>query len=234
MDVTYPAADRSPLAPSLASEQELALLQWDVESDHWWWSPGMYQLYGHAPGSIHPSLNHLLGQQHPADRDRIERAFQGVRRDGRAFVFEHRIVTGAVHLRTVILSVTSSIGPTGRPGVVSGTSLDVSGARRIHHAAKEETIDGLQAEVLRLSDVAQMRELVSQATGVLMERHKLPAGEALALLREASQVACRKLRDVSSELLYTGRLPGAPADRRHSPKPGPHSTLGNRNGRRHA
>jgi hypothetical protein len=213
MDVTSASAGRPPLAPSPACEQELALVQWDVDTDQWWWSPGMYRLYGHAPGSIRPSLNHLLGQQHPEDRERIHRAFEGIRRDGHPFVFEHRIVTGAVQLRNVILSAKADISAAGRPCVVSGTSLDVSGARRIHHAAKEETMDGLQSEVLRLSDVAQTRELVSQATGVLMERHKLPAGEALALLREASQAACRKLRDVSSELLYTGRLPGAPVDR---------------------
>ena len=48
--------------------------------------------------------------------------------------------------------------------------------------------------------------IVSQATGVLIERHKVTADEAMALLRRASQVCGRKLVDVASELLYTGKL----------------------------
>ena len=91
---------------------------------------------------------------------------------------------------------------------MAGTLLDVSDARRLHHAAEQDSIAGLQAELVRVSQTARTRELISQATGVLMERHKVTADEAAALLRRASQVAGRKLPEVASELLYTGKLVG--------------------------
>jgi hypothetical protein len=183
-----------------------ARFEWELARDRWWWSDGMYAVHGFAPGGIEPDLERLLTHQHPLDRDRTKDAFTQVRQDGRPFVFEHRIVTKADGLRTMILSVSAHIGPDQRPMLVAGTLLDVSDARRLHHAAEQDSIAGLQAELMRLSASAEARELISQATGVLMERHKVTADEAVAVLRRASQVSGRKLADVASELLYTGKL----------------------------
>jgi hypothetical protein len=190
---------------------DLAYFEWELVRDQWWWSDGMYAAHGYAPRRVEPSLELILGHQHPKDRDRTMEAFARVRRDGRPFVFEHRIVTeaaGIAGVRTMILSVNAHLGPDQRPRLVSGTLLDVSEARRLHHAAEQDSIAGLQAELMRLSAAADSRELIAQATGVLMERHKVTADEAAALLRRASQAAGRKLPEVASELLYTGKLVG--------------------------
>jgi hypothetical protein len=185
-----------------------ARFEWDLSADRWWWSDGMFAVHGCPPGSVEPTLDFLLGHQHPQDRARTHEAFTKVCEDGRPFLFEHRIVTPDNGLRTMILSVTAHVGPGSRPLLVAGTLLDVSDARRLHHAAEQDSIAGLQAELVRVSEAARTRELISQATGVLMERHKVTADEAAALLRRASQVAGRKLPDVASELLYTGKLVG--------------------------
>jgi hypothetical protein len=193
---------------------DLARFEWELTRDRWWWSDGLYAAHGYVPRTVEPNLERLLCHQHPKDRDRTREAFTRVRRDGRPFVFEHRIVTeagGAAGVRTMILSVSAHLGPDGLPWLVSGTLLDVSEARRLHHAAEQDSIAGLQDELMRLSAAAESRELIGQATGVLMERHKVTASEAIALLRRASQAAGRKLPDVASELLYTGKLVGEAA-----------------------
>jgi hypothetical protein len=184
---------------------DVAQFEWDLTTDRWWWSTQMYTLHGYAPRVVEPTLESLLEHQHPMDSERTRDAFAKACQDGRAFVFEHRLVAGD-GVRTMILSVTPDVGLDGRPLRITGTLLDVSDARRLHHAADQDSIAGLQAEVMRLHANAESRQLVSQATGVLMERHKVTADEAVALLRRASQVCGRKLLDVASELLYTGKL----------------------------
>ena len=51
------------------------------------------------------------------------------------------------------------------------------------------------------------RDLIGQAKGILMERYKVDAQKAFALLVRASQHTNRKLRDVAAELAMTGQLP---------------------------
>ncbi len=48
------------------------------------------------------------------------------------------------------------------------------------------------------------RDLIGQAKGILMERYKLSADAAFALLVKGSQTSHRKLRDVAEELTRTG------------------------------
>jgi hypothetical protein len=184
-----------------------AVLSWNLRTDLWWWSSGMYRLYGYETDAIEPCLSLLLVHQHPDDRDRMEQALRRTGRDGRPFIFEHRIVTAGEQVRTLILSVQTQLGPGGRPGLISGISLDVSRVRRMHHAAADETVSGLQAELSRLTTAAEARGVINQAIGILVERHRFTAEQATGLLRGASQVACRSLADVASELVFTGKLP---------------------------
>ena len=50
------------------------------------------------------------------------------------------------------------------------------------------------------------RDIIGQAKGILMERHRITADEAFALLSERSQRANRKLKDVARQLAETGTL----------------------------
>jgi GAF domain-containing protein len=51
------------------------------------------------------------------------------------------------------------------------------------------------------------RDLIGQAKGILMERHKITADQAFAVLARASQELNRKLLDVASEVTEVGTLP---------------------------
>ena len=51
------------------------------------------------------------------------------------------------------------------------------------------------------------RQLIGQAQGILMERHKITADRAFGLLVQVSQHRNTKLRDIADALVSTGTLP---------------------------
>jgi AmiR/NasT family two-component response regulator len=53
------------------------------------------------------------------------------------------------------------------------------------------------------------RDVIGQAKGILMERHKLTAHQAFGVLARVSQELNRKLCDVAREFTETGALPTA-------------------------
>jgi GAF domain-containing protein len=53
------------------------------------------------------------------------------------------------------------------------------------------------------------RDIIGQAKGVLMERHKLTAAQAFAVLARVSQEKNRKLVDVALQVTDTGEVPAA-------------------------
>jgi GAF domain-containing protein len=62
------------------------------------------------------------------------------------------------------------------------------------------------------------RDLIGQAKGILMERHKLTADQAFAVLSQVSQEHNRKLVDVARELTETGTVPAARPRRDRGPR----------------
>jgi GAF domain-containing protein len=64
--------------------------------------------------------------------------------------------------------------------------------------------DALRAEQMRAAVVN--RDLIGQAKGILMERHRITADAAFALLAEASQHKNVKLTEVAACLVETGEL----------------------------
>jgi GAF domain-containing protein len=59
----------------------------------------------------------------------------------------------------------------------------------------------------QLSVALTNRDLIGQAKGILMERHRLTSDAAFSVLARASQETNTKLRDVAGELCRTGALP---------------------------
>jgi hypothetical protein len=198
----------------------LPAFAWNLTADRFWWSAGMFHLHGFAPGDIEPTLAVLLAHQHPDDRDTARQALGRISRDGRPFVFEHRLITRHGQVRTVLLSATARSDAVGPPLMINGTILDVTCARHIP-GGEQDTASGIRAELDRLAARTESRNLINQATGVLMERHKIPVDEAYTLLRRASQLAGRKLLPVASELLFTGSLPCATRSGARIPTPSP-------------
>jgi GAF domain-containing protein len=73
------------------------------------------------------------------------------------------------------------------------------------HAAV--ALSGAQQEQ-NLRTAVSSRDLIGQAKGILMERHRLTADQAFAVLVRASSRTNRKLVDLAEELSATGTAPG--------------------------
>lgn len=58
-----------------------------------------------------------------------------------------------------------------------------------------------------LRRAAQTRQLIGQACGILIERHKVRADEAFAMLVRASQHNHLKVRDLAAQVVETGQEP---------------------------
>ncbi|MCE6995468.1 ANTAR domain-containing protein [Saccharothrix sp. S26] len=61
-----------------------------------------------------------------------------------------------------------------------------------------------------LTEAMRTRDLIGQAKGILMERHKFTGDQAFTLLVRASQRANMKLRDLADRLVHTGELTSPP------------------------
>ncbi len=61
-------------------------------------------------------------------------------------------------------------------------------------------------KINNLRIAADSRDVIGQAKGILMERHKISAGQAFDRLVDVSQRSHRKLREVAQELAETGEL----------------------------
>lgn len=180
--------------------------RWNIAEQRCWWSSGLFRLLGYASGEIEPSLAALLERQHHDDRDKMEQALKQLNTDGQPFVFEHRVITRAGQLRRVILLARAAVDASGRPHLITGTFVEITGALRVTEGSTQ-LIAKAHTELERLNARIESLNLINQATGVLMERHQIAAQEAHMLLRRNSQLAGRKLVWVASELLFTGSLP---------------------------
>jgi transcriptional regulator with GAF, ATPase, and Fis domain len=69
-------------------------------------------------------------------------------------------------------------------------------------------------KVTHLHRAVRSRQVIGQAVGILMERHRLSAKQAFATLVTASQESHMKLRDVALRVTETGEEPSAAARNR--------------------
>ena len=92
-----------------------------------------------------------------------------------------------------------------RPHACGAGSEDVGLVFAAHAAV---ALSGAQQEQ-NLRAAMTSRDLIGQAKGILMERHRLTADQAFAVLVQASSTTNRKLADIAEELSATGTAPGA-------------------------
>jgi GAF domain-containing protein len=91
------------------------------------------------------------------------------------------------------------------PNAFGDESEDVGSVFASHAAI---ALAGAQTEE-RLREAVASRDRIGQAKGILMERFKVTADQAFAILARASQLTNRRLVDIASELCETGALPAA-------------------------
>jgi len=95
------------------------------------------------------------------------------------------------------------------PGAFDGESEEIARMLAAHAAI---ALAGAEHET-NLRKGLDSRDLIGQAKGILMERHKLTADQAFGVLTRVSQEMNRKLAEVARELTETGSVPDPAASR---------------------
>jgi GAF domain-containing protein len=95
-----------------------------------------------------------------------------------------------------------------RAGSFDDESQDIGHMFAAHAAV---AVAGAEHEE-NLRSAVSSRDVIGQAKGILMERHKLTADQAFGVLARVSQELNRKLGDIAREVSDTGAVPGT--DRR--------------------
>ncbi|MEJ7794535.1 MAG: PAS and ANTAR domain-containing protein [Nocardioides sp.] len=166
-----------------------------VSEDLWSWSDAVYLLHGYTPREVPATTEILLRHKHPDDRSRAAEVLDVAIQDGEPFSCYHRIIDKQEHLRSV-LSVGRGIeDSTGHVERVEGYFVDLTDPRR------EET----QSEVRRaLAGMAEHRETIDIAKGMVMLATGCDSATAFACLRRYSQNANLKLHVVAQHLVAAG------------------------------
>lgn len=114
-------------------------------------------------------------------------------------------VRSVLALRLVVPNTSRTIGAltlySGTPQAFGDTSLAIARAYATHAAIALDTAT--------LQQALGRRDLIGQAKGILMERHRITPEKAFEMLVQVSQNSNRALNDVVERLVLTGDLPAA-------------------------
>ncbi len=117
----------SPISDSAEQLGEMGGWEWIFETDELIWSDNHFRLYGLEPNEISPSLEFVIAQTHPEDRERIAREVENSRVGGGSKRVEYRIVRWDREVRDLRSTVTEIEG---HPRRVVGFVQDITERRR--------------------------------------------------------------------------------------------------------
>jgi len=167
---------------------------YQVADDAWSWSDEIYALHGYAPQEVPATTAVLLSHKHPEDRERTFQVMLQVLADGQPFSCYHRIIDRNEKERSV-LSVGRGIKDSqGAVVRLEGFLVDLTEVRRT------ETQAGVEVALAR---IAEHREVIEQAKGMVMLACGCRADEAFELLRRASQRHNVKLHQIARSMADT-------------------------------
>lgn len=163
-----------------------------VADDAWCWADGVYALHGYVPREVPATTEVLLRHKHPDDRARAAGVLEAAARTGEPFSCYHRVIDRRDRVRSV-LSVGHGIkDDAGRVVRVEGYFVDLTEVRRSETQAEVETA---------LARIAEHRETIDQAKGMVMLATGCDAAAAFGTLRRHSQNANIKLHEVARRLV---------------------------------
>ena len=168
---------------------EVGQFSWDTTTDAWWWSDGLYRLYGYAPGEVEPTLARFLQHKDPRDRAQIDLVFSRCSQEGGPFSCHHRIIDARGRHKTVV-----AIGFGRRNSADTHTDVMEGFLVEAGSGSPVESEEGLQT-------LLRSRASIEQVKGALMLVHGLTADAAFSLLRGYSQVYNKKLSVIVSAVL---------------------------------
>jgi PAS domain S-box-containing protein len=167
--------------------------------DRWEWSDEVAHMHGYEPGTVTPTTALVLAHKHPDDKQTVAELLDQVRTHGVAFSSRHRIVdtTGRVH--RVIVVGDLFYADDGHPAGTVGFYVDVT----------EQFDAGMQAWLTEaITAIAERRDVINQAIGILRWRHGVDAKQAFEMLTVRSQHANVKLFEVARRFVAAATAGG--------------------------
>lgn len=162
---------------------------WDTVADVWWWSEGLYRLYGYLPQAVEPSLARFLQHKDPRDRADVEMVFTRCSQEGGPFSCYHRIIDAhGTHKTVVAIGFGDRNAADTHTDVIQGFLVEVSSRN------DAETEAALQSRL-------RSRAPIEQVKGALMLVHGLTADAAFSLLSGYSQVYNKKVAAIVTAVL---------------------------------
>jgi PAS domain S-box-containing protein len=105
--------------------------EWIPATDALTWSDNLYRIFGYEPREIEPTLELVLDQIHPDDRERVQRSVETLREAGEPDPIDYRVVIpgrSVRHLRSKLAVVEEREG---KPWRLVGSVQDVTDQRRV-------------------------------------------------------------------------------------------------------
>jgi hypothetical protein len=165
---------------------------YSVPDGTWTWSDGVYLLHGFAPHEVPATTDVLLRHKHPDDRTRTFEVMETAIADGEPFSCYHRIIDRHERIRSV-LSVGRGIKDAqGQVERLEGYFVDLTEVRRSETQAEVETA---------LARIAEHREVIDLAKGMVMLAAGCDADTAFGVLRRASQQANIKVHAIAHRIV---------------------------------
>ncbi|GAB7193113.1 hypothetical protein NUM3379_38220 [Kineococcus sp. NUM-3379] len=177
--------------------------RYDRSAGQWWWSEGMYELFGFAPGEVVPTAALVTHHQHPEDRTRFQSLFDGHLRDGRPFACLNRLVDAGGQERWVTWlgeDPDQLDGERDQPDGERDGAGDVVRGWVVDVTSQQQRAVADQAN-WHVTRALASREIIDQAKGVLMVVYRTSGDDAFSLLRWASQRGNVKLTTLAEQLL---------------------------------
>jgi PAS domain S-box-containing protein len=197
-----PPCDETPLPHSLASVGEstppAGWFRFHFADERWEWSPEVEQIHGYEAGTTEPTTELLLSHKHPDDYAEVAEAFEYVRRTHGAISTRHRIIDAHGQTREVIVVSQQLRDDTDTAIGLSGFYIDVTPSGKSRAQAER---DREQAVTEALAGIAESREVIDQAKGMLMLVYQVEAERAFDLLKWRSQATNVKLRVLAQQLV---------------------------------
>jgi hypothetical protein len=155
-------------------------------------------MHGYEAGTTEPTTELLLSHEHPDDYAEVAEALEYVRSTHAAISIRHRIVDAHGRTREVIVVSEQLHDDTGAAIGLSGFYIDVTPSVLSRDKAERERE---QAVTDALAVIAESREVIDQAKGMLMLVYQVEADKAFDLLKWRSQATNVKLRVLAQQLV---------------------------------
>ncbi len=180
---------------------------YDVPTDTWWWSDGVYLIHGFRPGEVVPSTALIDAHRHPEDQESLNSlARRLLKEHGEPFSVHQRILDARRQERTVLVAGHGLVDEAGTVHQLRGHLVDLTAARREY---------GRRDVDRAVTDFAEHRAVIEQAKGVLLQMLSIDADEAFALLSTYSQrgnIKVRRLAELLVDAATHDRTPSKPTN----------------------